>query len=76
MLQGIIEPSESAYQPPIVVKKKHGTMRLCIDFRQLNKILVDDTELIPRVDIIFWQLGKAQYFSKFDFAKGYWQVHV
>lgn len=73
--QGIIEPSESPYQSPIVVvKKKDGTIRLCIDFRQLNKILLNDNEPIPRVDVIFGQLGKARYFSKFDFAKGYWQV--
>lgn len=78
MLQrGIIEPSESPYQAPIVmVKKKDGTMRLCIDFRQLNKVLIPDSEPIPRVDMMFAKLGKSRYFSKFDFSKGYWQVSM
>lgn len=73
--QGIIEPSDSPYQAPIVVvKKKDGSMRLCIDFRQLNRVVVTDNEPIPRVDMMFAKLGQSQYFSKFDFTKGYWQV--
>ncbi|XP_037526097.1 uncharacterized protein LOC119403222 [Rhipicephalus sanguineus] len=72
---GIIEKSTSAYQAPIVVvKKKDGTMRLCIDFRQLNNVVVPDAEPIPRPDMMFAQLTGRQYFSKFDFTKGYWQV--
>uniref|UniRef100_A0A131XKF8 RNA-directed DNA polymerase n=1 Tax=Hyalomma excavatum TaxID=257692 RepID=A0A131XKF8_9ACAR len=75
LAQGIIEPSDSPYQSPIVVvKKKDGSMRLCIDFRQLNRVVVMDNEPIPRVDMMFAHLGKARYFSKFDFTKGYWQV--
>ncbi|KAM7300391.1 uncharacterized protein ISCGN_020955 [Ixodes scapularis] len=73
--QGIIEPSESPYQSPVVVaKKKDKSMRLCIDFRQLNRALISDNEPIPRVDMMFAQLGRSRYFSKFDFSKGYWQV--
>lgn len=73
--QEIIERSDSPYQSPVVVvKKKDGAMRLCIDFRQLNQVLVSDNEPIPRVDMIFAKLGSCRYFSKFDFSKGYWQV--
>lgn len=46
--QGIIEPSHSPYQAPlVVVKKKDGSMRLCIDFRQLNRVVIMDSEPIP-----------------------------
>lgn len=73
--QGIIEPSHSPYQSPVVVvKKKDGSMRLCIDFRQLNRVLITANEPIPWVDMMFAKLGKSRYFSKFDFTKGYWQV--
>lgn len=75
LAQGIIEPSDSPYQAPIVVvKKKDGSIRLCIDFRQLNRVVVTDNEPIPRVDMMFAKLGQSRYFSKFDFTKGYWQV--
>ncbi|XP_049514006.1 uncharacterized protein LOC125941102 [Dermacentor silvarum] len=73
--QGIIERSDSPYQSPVVVvKKKDGAIRLCIDFRLLNQVLVSDNEPIPRVDMMFAKLGNCSYFSKFDFSKGYWQV--
>ncbi|XP_050046366.1 uncharacterized protein [Dermacentor andersoni] len=72
---GIIEKSKSAYQAPIVVvKKKDGTVRLCIDFRKLIQILVPDCEPIPRAELMFARLTGSHYFSKFDFTKGYWQV--
>lgn len=76
MLQrGIIEPSEFPYQAPIVmVKENDGTMRPCIDFRQLNKVLIPDREPIPRVDMMFARLGKSRYFSNCDFSKGHWKV--
>nr|XP_037287184.1 uncharacterized protein LOC119180146 [Rhipicephalus microplus] len=76
MLQlGVIERSTSAYHSPIVVvKKKDGTMRLCIDFRQLNKVILPDCEPIPRTDTMFAKLTGCNYFSRFDFTKGYWQV--
>lgn len=74
---GIIEKSTSAYQAPIVVvKKKDGTMRLCIDFRQLNNVVVPVAEPIPGANTMFARLTGRQYFSKFDFTKGYCQVQV
>lgn len=76
MLQmGIIEPSGSAYNSPVVVvKKPDQTNRLCIDFRQLNKALVSTAEPIPNADEIFAGLANKRFFSKFDLSKGYWQV--
>lgn len=72
---GIIERSQSPYHAPIVVMKKpDNTIRLCIDFRELNKILVPDCEPIPRIDVVLALVGQKQFFSKFDFTKGYWQV--
>lgn len=72
---GVIEKSKSPYHAPIVVvKKPDGTIRLCIDFRELNKLLISDCEPIPRIDVVLALAGKKKYFSKFDFTKGYWQV--
>ena len=76
MLQAdIIEKSDSPYSSPIVlVKKKDGTARFCIDFRKLNKITVFDSEPMPLPDDIFANLEGDEYFSKLDLTKGYWQI--
>lgn len=72
---GIIEPSTSPYTSPIViVKKKDGSNRFCIDFRAINRITVFDAETIPCADDIFVQLAGSKYVSKFDLCKGYWQL--
>lgn len=72
---GVIEPSDSPYSSPIViVKKKDGTNRFCIDFRAINKIIVFDAETIPNADDIFVKLAGCKYISKFDLFKGYWQL--
>lgn len=72
---GIIEPSTSPYTSPIViVKKKDGSNRFCIDFRAINRITVFDAETIPCADDIFVQLAGCKYVSKFDLCKGYWQL--
>ena len=75
--QGVIEQSISPYSSPVVlVKKKDGTLRFCVDYRQLNEITEFDAEPIPNQDELFAQLTKAHYFSKFDMCKGYWQLSV
>ncbi|GFO34988.1 reverse transcriptase [Plakobranchus ocellatus] len=72
---GVIEPSDSPYCFPIVVvKKKDGFMRLCIDFRKLNAVTVFDAENIPRQEDLFNQLSHATIFSSCDLCKAYWQV--
>ena len=74
---GVIEPTVSAYSAPIVlVKKKDGSVRFCVDYRHLNKELRFDAEPIPDMDQIFSKLGKAKFFSKIDLSKGYWQIPV
>jgi hypothetical protein len=72
---GIIEHSTSPWSSPVVlVKKKDGTTRFCVDYRRLNQITTKDAFPLPRIDDIYDQLTKATYFSKFDFKAGYFQV--
>ena len=58
------------------MKKKDGTMRLCIDFRQLNKVTVKNKYPLPRIDDLFDQLKDAKVFSKIDLRYGYHQVRI
>lgn len=74
---GIIERSASPFSSPILlVKKKDGSMRFCIDFRRLNKKLRFDAEPLPDVDSLFAKIGKAMFFSKLDLSKGYFQIRM
>jgi len=71
----VIEPSESPYSSPVViVRKKDGTNRFCVDFRMLNKSTIFDAEPMPNTDEIFSRLAGSKYFTKIDLSKGYWQV--
>ena len=71
----IIEHSTSPWSSPVVlVKKKDGTTRFCVDYRRLNQITTKDAFPLPRIDDIYDQLTKATYFTKFDFKAGYFQV--
>ena len=72
---GVIEQSDAPYASPIVlVRKKDGTQRFCIDFRRLNRITVFDAEPMPDPDEIFAKLANDKYFTKIDLSKGYWQI--
>ena len=72
---GVIEHSESPYSFPIVmVKKKDGTNRCCIDFRQLNWITLFDAEPMPNAEEMFAKQACHKYFSRLDLTKGYLQV--
>ena len=74
---GVIERSTSAYSHPFVlVKKKCGQTRFCIDFRGLNKITVLDAEPIPDFEEMLTKLQGRKYFTQIDLAKGYWQIEV
>ena len=73
--QGIIEESTSPWSSPIVlVRKKDGSVRFCIDFRKLNSITTKDAFPIPRIDDIFDHLSQAEYYTTIDFKSGYFQV--
>ena len=72
---GIIQSSNSPYASPIVlIKKKDGGNRFCIDFRKINKITKFDAEPIPNQEQIFTKLSRDHYFTKLDLSKGYWQI--
>ena len=72
---GVIEKSNSPYASPIIlVKKKCGKTRFCLDFRRLNQHVIFDAEPMPDVDALFAKLGRAKYLTKIDLTKGYWQI--
>ena len=75
--QGVVQPSSSPWASPVVlVPKKDGTLRFCIDYRRLNAVTRKDVYPLPRVDDIFDALGEVKYFSTLDLASGYWQVEL
>ena len=72
-----IRPSVSSWGAPVLfVKKKDGSLRLCIDYRELNKLTVKNKYPLPRIDDLFDQLQGATYFSKIDLRSGYHQLRV
>ena len=75
--EGVIEPSDSDWAAPIVlVRKKDGTLRFCVDYRKLNSQSKVDPYPMPRVDELIDRLGCAKFLTVLDLARGYWQVTV
>lgn len=73
----VIETSNSPWSSPIVlVKKKDGTIRFCIDYRKINDVTVKDSYPIPRIDTTLDALSGAKWFSTIDLKSGYWQVEM
>ena len=74
---GFIRVSKSPYGAPVLfVKQKDGSIRMCIDYRALNKITIKNKYPLPRVDELFDRLLGAKYFSKIDLRSGYHQVRI
>ena len=75
--QGVVKPSSSPWSSPIVmVKKKDGSWRFCVDYRKLNSVTRQDAYPLPRIDATIDSLAGATYFTTLDLASGYWQVEV
>ena len=75
--KGFIRPSSSPWGAPVLfVRKKDGSLRMCIDYRQLNKVTVKNRYPLPRIDDLFDQLQGAMWFSKIDLRSGYHQVRI
>ena len=75
--KGFIRPSVSPFGAPVIfVKKKDGSLRMCVDYRGLNKVTRKNGYPLPRIDDLFDQLQGARIFSKIDLRSGYHQVRV
>ncbi|GBE78770.1 predicted protein [Sparassis crispa] len=72
---GIIEPSKSPWSAPLIlIRKKDGKMRVCVDFRQLNNFTVRNAYPLPRIDDSYQNLRGARFFTTLDLRSGYWQI--
>ena len=75
--KGFIQPSISIRGAPVLlVKKKDGTLRMCIDYRKFKKVTIKNKYPLPRIDDLFDQLQGSSFFSKIDLRSGYHQLRV
>ena len=77
MTQGSFSRGKTAYGAPVLFQRKHdGSLRMCIDYRALNKITLKNKYPIPHIGDLFDQLGQARVFTKLDLRSGYYQVRI
>jgi hypothetical protein len=75
--KGCIRPSSSPWGcPALFVKKKDGSLRLCVDYRPLNVVTIKNKYPLSRIDVLFDQLARARVFSKIDLRSGYHQIKI
>ena len=72
---GVIKKSHSPWASPVIlVRKRNGDYRFCVDYRKLNEVTTKDTFPLPQIDDLLDQLADSRYFSTLDLAAGYWQI--
>jgi hypothetical protein len=77
LMKGYIKPSKLPYGAPVLfVHKKDGTLRMCVDYRALNKVTVKNRYPLPRIDDLFDRLSGAKVFSGIDLRSGYYQIRI
>jgi hypothetical protein len=77
LAKGYIKPNKSPYGAPVIfVHKKDGTLRMCVDYRALNKGSVKNRYHLPRIDDLFDRLSGAKVFSRIDLRSGYYQIRI
>jgi hypothetical protein len=75
--KGYIFPSSSPWgSPTLFVKKKDGSLQMCVDYRPLNAVTIKNKYPLPRIDVLFDQLASAKVFSKIDLRSGYHQIKI
>ena len=74
---GVIRKSDSPYSSPMmIVQKMDCTYRICVDFRQINKVTEFDSEPMVKPQDIFASISKDKFFPKFDMTNCYWQILI
>jgi hypothetical protein len=77
LYKGYIRPSSSPWgSPALFVKKKDGSLRMCVDYRPLNAVTIKNKYPLPRIDVLFDQLDGAKVFFKIDLRSGYHQIKI
>ena len=77
LARGYVRPSKSPYGAPVLfVDKKDGKLRMCVDYRALNKVTIKNNYPLPRIDDLFDRLAGARYFSRIDLKSGYYQIRI
>jgi hypothetical protein len=73
----VIDKSDSPWSSPVVLlRKKNGELRFCLDYRKLNDVIKNDCFPLPRTDDTLDTLAGAKWFSTLDLKSGYWQVDI